>query len=70
MQFDSFSAFLSMGKYGFYVWLSYGITFLLLSLLVYSSLKRHKNVIKNIAQRQQRDDKLRQAREQRKQKSV
>ena len=65
MQFDSFSAFISMGKYGFYVWLSYGVALLLLSLLVYSSVTGHKKIIKEIALRQQRDHKLRQAREQR-----
>lgn len=27
MQFDTFSAFLNMGGYGFYVWLSFFVTF-------------------------------------------
>ena len=67
MQFDSFSAFISMGKYGFYVWLSYGVVLLLLALLIYSSVAGHKKIIKNIAQRQQRDNKLREARDKRKQ---
>ena len=31
MQWNSFSEFLSMGGYGFYVWASYGVTFVLLA---------------------------------------
>ena len=30
MQWNSFSEFISMGGYGFYVWGSYGVTFVLL----------------------------------------
>ena len=67
MQFDSFSAFIDMGGYGFYVWLSYGVTAALLLILILSSVTGHKQVIKNIAQRKQREDKLRQVRKQQKQ---
>ena len=31
MQWNSFSEFISMGGYGFYVWGSYGVTFVLLA---------------------------------------
>jgi heme exporter protein D len=31
MQWNSFSEFLSMGGYGFYVWASYGVTLVLLA---------------------------------------
>lgn len=65
MQFDSFSAFINMGGYGFYVWLSYGVATVLLLILILSSVTGHKQVIKNIAQRKQREDKLRQVRKQR-----
>ena len=65
MQFDSFSAFIDMGGYGFYVWLSFGVTTALLFTLIISSIIGHKRVIKNIAQRSQREDKLRQVRTQR-----
>ncbi|HCH69661.1 MAG TPA: heme exporter protein CcmD [Colwellia sp.] len=65
MQFDSFSAFINMGGYGFYVWLSYGVATALLLILMFSSIRGHKHVIKNIALRKQREDKLRQVREQR-----
>jgi heme exporter protein D len=66
MQFDSFSAFIDMGGYGFYVWLSFGVATALLFTLIISSIFGHKRVIKNIAQRKQREDKLRQVRTQRK----
>lgn len=66
MQFDSISAFLDMGGYGFYVWLSFGVSAALIITLIVSSLVGHKQVIKNIAMRQQREDKLRQVRKQRK----
>jgi heme exporter protein D len=65
MQFDSFSAFIDMGGYGFYVWLSYGVAVTLLLILILSSVTGHKQVIKNIAQHKQREDKLRQVRNQR-----
>jgi heme exporter protein D len=65
MQFDSINAFLDMGGYGFYVWLSFGISTALLFALVYSSIVGHKKVIKNIALRQQRENKLHQLRKQR-----
>lgn len=66
MQFDSFSAFIDMGGYGFYVWLSYGVATALLLILIFSSITGHKQVIKSIAQRKQREDKLRQVRQQQK----
>ena len=63
MQFDSFSAFIAMGGYGFYVWLSYGVSILALALLVFSSITDHKKIKQQIAQRQKREAKLRQAAE-------
>tara|TARA_R110001583_G_scaffold43130_3_gene137104 strand:- start:3374 stop:3622 length:249 start_codon:yes stop_codon:yes gene_type:complete len=67
MQFDSFSAFLNMGGYGFYVWLSFGISTVLILALIFNSILGHKQVIKNIAIRQQKDCGLRQLRKQRNQ---
>jgi heme exporter protein D len=61
MQFDSISAFIDMGGYGFYVWLSYGVSIIALALLVFSSITRHKNIKQQIAQRIKREAKLRQA---------
>jgi heme exporter protein D len=67
MQFNSFSDFIDMGGYGFYVWLSFGAAALILTLLLISSKAGHQKVINQIAKRKQREDKLRQARELRKQ---
>jgi len=61
MQFSSFSDFINMGGYGFYVWLSFGAAALLLTLLIISSKTGHQKIIKQIAQRKNREDKLRQA---------
>jgi heme exporter protein D len=67
MQFNSFSEFINMGGYGFYVWLSFGVAALILTLLLVSSKAGHQKIINQIAKRKQREDKLRQARELRKQ---
>lgn len=64
MQFDSISAFFAMGGYGFYVWLSYGISIAALALLIFSSTSSHKKIKQQIVQRQKREAKLRQAAEQ------
>jgi heme exporter protein D len=67
MQFNSFSDFINMGGYGFYVWLSFGATALILTLLLISSKAGHQQIIRQIAKRKQREDKLRQAKNLRKQ---
>lgn len=64
MQFESFSDFIAMGGYGFYVWLSYGISTLLLILVIFNSLFNHKKIIRKLALRQQREQKLSQLRKQ------
>jgi len=66
MQFNSFSDFINMGGYGFYVWLSFGAAALILTLLLISSKAGHQQIISQIAKRKQREDKLRQAKELRK----
>lgn len=45
-QFNSLSDFFAMGGYGFYVWLSYGITFLVIGLLVWQSRREVKQTLK------------------------
>lgn len=69
MQFSSFSDFINMGGYGFYVWLSFGSAALILSLLLISSKAGHLQIMKQIAKRKQREDKLKEARDRRKQQS-
>jgi len=67
MQFNSFSDFINMGGYGFYVWLSFGAAALILTLLLITSKADHQKIIMQIAKRKQREDKLRQAKVLRKQ---
>lgn len=62
MHFSSFSDFIAMGGHGFYVWWSYGITFLLLVALTIISVKKRKSVLKQIHQRQLHEQKLKQLR--------
>lgn len=45
MQFDSLQAFLDMGGYGFYVWLSFGVTFLAMLVLVFEGVWAKKQLI-------------------------
>lgn len=61
MQFDSISAFFDMGGYAFYVWLSYGISLGVLLVLFLSSKGDHNKIKQQIAQRQKRENKLREA---------
>ncbi|WP_448553377.1 heme exporter protein CcmD [Thalassotalea montiporae] len=64
MQFDSFSAFLDMGGYGFFVWLSYGASIVLFLLLIVSSIKASKAIKGQIASQIKREQKLKLAAEQ------
>jgi len=64
MQFSSFTDFINMGGYAFYVWLSYGVSTALIIYLLLSSVSRHKAVLQQISLRQKRELRLRQAAEQ------
>ncbi|XQW84445.1 heme exporter protein CcmD [Thalassotalea piscium] len=61
MQFSNLNDFIAMGNHGFYVWLSFGITFLLLFGLIYFSKVKDKQTKQNILKRQLRENKLKQA---------
>lgn len=63
MQFDSINAFIDMGGYGFYVWLSYGVSIFALALLIFASINSHKKIKLQITLRIKREEKLRQAAE-------
>lgn len=47
-QFHSFSEFLAMGGYGFYVWLSYGLTFLAVGLLIWQSKRESRQILQQV----------------------
>ncbi len=44
-QFESISAFFAMGGYGFYVWLSYGVTILAMGVLIWLSRREQKAIL-------------------------
>ncbi|GGZ57595.1 heme exporter protein CcmD [Paraglaciecola sp. Hal342] len=52
MQFESFSAFVDMGGYGFYVWLSFGVSLLALGILAFDAV-RQKKVLFNAVEKEQ-----------------
>jgi heme exporter protein D len=54
MKFDSWSAFWAMGGYGFYVWLSFGLTIFVLLALVISTLTTRKSLLRAVKQKQAR----------------
>jgi heme exporter protein D len=61
MAFESISDFIAMGGYGFYVWLSYGLTFLVLLILVVNSVAKKNKILKNVAQRLSREQRIKKA---------
>ncbi|GAA3538506.1 heme exporter protein CcmD [Zobellella aerophila] len=54
MKFDSLSAFLAMGGYGFYVWLSFAVTLVALLGLVLASITTRKRLLREVQQKQAR----------------
>ena len=64
MHFDSFSAFLDMGGYGFFVWLSYGVSLLVVvAFIIYIKLDKRK-LITEIRAQAGRKARIQQAKEQ------
>jgi len=66
MHFDSFSDFFAMGGHAFYVWWSYGITFVLLSGLCVMSVLKRKSLLTQIHQQHQHEQKLKEMRKDKK----
>ncbi|AUI66137.1 MULTISPECIES: heme exporter protein CcmD [Glaesserella] len=54
-QFASISDFFAMGGYGFYVWLSYGLTFLAVGLLVWQSKREIRQTLQLVKKEQARE---------------
>lgn len=63
MQFDSFSSFLSMGGYAFYVWLSFGVTGGAMLLLALQSYLQHKSLLNTVVVEQARRARVKKARD-------
>ncbi|QDP00571.1 heme exporter protein CcmD [Thalassotalea sp. PS06] len=58
MAFESFAEFLAMGKHGFYIWLSYGCSFVILLVMAINSFRQPKVQLEKIRQRMQRQQQL------------
>ncbi|QFI36692.1 heme exporter protein CcmD [Moritella marina ATCC 15381] len=61
MQFDSFSAFLAMGGYGFYVWLAVAFSLLTLGSLTITTIIKRRQIIHEIKNKHQRIQRMRAA---------
>lgn len=58
MAFDSFSEFLAMGGYGFFVWLSFGVTFIAMLAIVIESKITYKNLFIQVDKEQARKQRI------------
>lgn len=58
MFFQSWNDFWAMGGYGFYVWLSYGISLLTIVILIAQSVAGKKKVFESVRREQQREQRL------------
>ncbi|PKH09424.1 heme exporter protein CcmD [Moritella sp. Urea-trap-13] len=61
MQFDSFSAFLAMGGYGFYVWLAVAFSLLSLGSLTIATIVKRRQIINEIKNKHLRIERMRAA---------
>lgn len=50
MQWHSLDEFLAMGGYGFYVWGSFGVTFLVMAIELWLLSKRHQRASQAVTQ--------------------
>jgi len=55
MHFESFADFIAMGRHGFYVWLAYGLSALIIIYNVVAPLLRRNKLIKEQTQRLRRE---------------
>ncbi|AHK16341.1 MULTISPECIES: heme exporter protein CcmD [Thalassolituus] len=55
MEFNSFAEFIAMGKHGLYIWLSYGITAVIIAVNVVQPILRRRRLMKEQAQRLRRE---------------
>ncbi|HHW7570977.1 TPA: heme exporter protein CcmD [Mannheimia haemolytica] len=59
-QFESISDFFAMGGYGFYVWLSYGVSFIAMIGLIWLSRREQKAILAQAKKEIMREEKLKQ----------
>ncbi|MDG2956229.1 heme exporter protein CcmD [Bisgaard Taxon 10/6] len=58
MFFQSWSDFLNMGGYGFYVWLSYGVSLAAIVGLIVQSYRGKKNILAEVKRELAREQRL------------
>ena len=63
MQFESFADFLNMGGYAFYVWLSFGVTFLGMGIIAIQSFSKHRDLLKQVVVEKERKARIKKARQ-------
>ncbi|CUS47159.1 MAG: ABC-type heme export system membrane stabilizing component CcmD [Idiomarinaceae bacterium HL-53] len=63
-QFESFQAFLAMGGYGVYVWVSMAATFIALGLVAWHASFTRKKLTKEVVAQQARAARIEQAKQQ------
>ena len=61
MQFESFSDFIAMGGYGFFVWLSFGSCAAILAGILISSLNASQTLKKEISAQMAREARIKKA---------
>lgn len=57
-QFASISDFFAMGGYGFYVWISYAVTFIAMGGLIWLSRREHKAILAQAKKELAREERL------------
>ena len=55
MEFNSLAEFIAMGRHGLYVWLSYGLTALIVTYYVMQPALQRRRLLKEQAQRLRRE---------------
>lgn len=61
MAFTSVADFFSMGGYGFYVWLAYGLSFFSLAALIITTRNKRERIFKLVRQRLAREQRIKNA---------
>jgi len=61
MSFVSFSEFINMGGYGFYVWLAYGVSLLSVFILCINTVQKRKKIFMQVENRTLREARIKAA---------
>lgn len=62
MQFEDLNAFLAMGGYGLYVWLSFGISLFVLGLLLFVTRQQRLSLERDVIKEFRRRERIKAAR--------